>query len=37
MDDSEATIFSYVQKLIQPFPTSQRYDRIKRIFEPTYT
>ncbi|CAF1384645.1 unnamed protein product [Adineta steineri] len=37
MDDSEATIFKYIQQLINPFPSSQRYERIKRIFEPTYT
>ena len=37
MDDPDATIFKYVQQLIQPFPSSQRLERIKRIFEPTYT
>ncbi|CAF3926904.1 unnamed protein product, partial [Rotaria magnacalcarata] len=37
MDDSDATIFKYIQQLIQPFPSSQRSERIKRIFEPTYT
>ncbi|CAF0845992.1 unnamed protein product [Adineta ricciae] len=37
MSDMDATIFKYVQQLIEPFPSSQRYERIKRIFEPTYT
>ena len=37
MDDSDATIFKYIQQLINPFPSSQRNERIKRIFEPTYT
>ncbi|CAF4558329.1 unnamed protein product, partial [Rotaria sp. Silwood2] len=37
MDDPDATIFKYVQQLIKPFPSSQRSERIKRIFEPTYT
>jgi E3 ubiquitin-protein ligase HECTD1 len=37
MDDVDATIYKYVQQLINPFPSSQRYERIKRIFEPTYT
>ncbi|CAF2952123.1 unnamed protein product [Rotaria sp. Silwood2] len=37
MDDPDATIFKYVQQLINPFPSSQRNERIKRIFEPTYT
>ena len=37
MDDSDATIFKYVQQLIKPFPSSQRLERIKRVFEPTYT
>lgn len=37
MDDPDATIFKYVQQLIKPFPSSQRLERIKRIFEPTYT
>ncbi|CAF3339147.1 unnamed protein product [Rotaria socialis] len=37
MSDTDATIFKYIQKLINPFPSLQRIDRIKRIFEPTYT
>ncbi|CAF3371074.1 unnamed protein product [Rotaria sp. Silwood1] len=37
MNDPDATIFKYVQQLINPFPSSQRNERIKRIFEPTYT
>ncbi|CAF3546281.1 unnamed protein product [Rotaria sordida] len=37
MDDGDSTIFNYVQQLINPFPSSQRNERIKRIFEPTYT
>ena len=37
MDDSEATIFKYAQQLIKPFPSSHRLERIRRIFEPTYT
>ncbi|CAF0873085.1 unnamed protein product [Rotaria sordida] len=37
MDDPDAAIFKYVQQLIRPFPSSQRSERIKRIFEPTYT
>ena len=37
MNDPDATIFKYVQQLIKPFPSSQRLERIKRIFEPTYT
>ena len=37
MNDPDATIFKYIQQLIKPFPSSQRSERIKRIFEPTYT
>ncbi|CAM4755870.1 unnamed protein product [Rotaria magnacalcarata] len=37
MNDTDATIFKYIQKLINPFPSLQRIDRIKQIFEPTYT
>jgi hypothetical protein len=37
MDNPDATIFKYVQQLIEPFPSSQRLERIKRVFEPTYT
>ncbi|CAF0944585.1 unnamed protein product [Adineta steineri] len=37
MDDNDATIFKYIQQLIKPFPSSQKSERIKRIFESTYT
>ena len=37
MTDPDATIFNYVQQLINPYPSSQRCERIKKIFEPTYT
>jgi len=37
MCDSDTTIFNYIQQLIKPFPSSQRSERIKRIFEPIYT
>ncbi|CAF1239989.1 unnamed protein product [Adineta ricciae] len=37
LSDSDATIFKYIQQLIKPFPSSQRSECIKRIFEPTYT
>ncbi|CAF4468913.1 unnamed protein product, partial [Rotaria magnacalcarata] len=29
MNDTDATIFKYIQKLINPFPSLQRIDRIK--------
>ena len=37
LDESGATIFKFVQSLIQTPSLSQRNERLKRIWEPTYT
>ena len=36
MSTSSATIFNYVQQLIQPFPSTHQLERIKQIFKLTY-
>ncbi|MFH4976797.1 hypothetical protein AB6A40_003506 [Gnathostoma spinigerum] len=37
LDDKEATVFSFIQKLVQSVEWGQKNERTRRIWEPTYT
>lgn len=37
LDDGDATIFKYVQRLVSQSASSGKAERFKRIWEPTYT